>query len=125
MLSFDAMKQQSGAELGAMNRKKEGRRQPVYPESFMEAPQALGCCHLHLHLSFRQTEGSIGSHMKDESKTLGRILQSGSIASCIGIIEKIPIIIITNIIIITIIFFFDFLDFAGRLETKLKIIYIF
>ena len=64
MLSFDAIDSWS-TELKEMNHKKEGR-QFVYPESFMEA---LGCCHLYLHLPFRQTEGPIKSHLKNKSKT--------------------------------------------------------
>ena len=64
MLSFDAIDSWS-TELKEMNHKKEGR-QFVYPESFMEA---LGCCHLYLHLPFRQTEGLIKSHLKNKSKT--------------------------------------------------------
>ena len=64
MLSFDAIDSWS-TELKEMNHKKEGR-QFVYPETFMEA---LGCCHLYLHLPFRQTEGLIKSHLKKKSKT--------------------------------------------------------
>ena len=64
MLSFDTMKQWS-TELKEMNQGKEGNRY-VYPESFMEA---LGYVHLYLHLPFRQTEGLIKSHLKEESKT--------------------------------------------------------
>lgn len=64
MLSFDAMEQWS-TELKEMNRGKEGRRY-VYPETFMEA---LGYCHLYLHLPFRQTEGLIKSHLQEKSKT--------------------------------------------------------
>ena len=51
--NIDAVKK----ELKEMNRGKEGHRY-VYPESFMEA---LGYCHLYLHLLFRQTEGLIKS----------------------------------------------------------------
>jgi|APSaa5957512535_1039671.scaffolds.fasta_scaffold33615_3 hypothetical protein len=64
ILSFDAMEQWS-TELKGMNRGKEGRRY-VYPESFMEA---LGYCHAYLHLSFRQTEGLIKSHLSSKTKT--------------------------------------------------------
>jgi IS5 family transposase len=64
MLSFDAMEQWS-TELKEMNRGKEGH-QYVYPESFMEA---LGYCHLYLHLPFRQTEGLIKSHLSSKTKT--------------------------------------------------------
>ena len=63
MLSFDAIDSWS-TELKEMNHKKEGH-QFVYPESFMEA---LGCCHLYLHLPFRQTEGLIKSHLKKQIK---------------------------------------------------------
>jgi len=63
MLSFDAMEQWS-VELKEMNRGKEGHRYQ-YPESFMEA---LGYCHLYLHLPFRQTEGLIKSHLKKRSQ---------------------------------------------------------
>ena len=48
-----------------MNYKKEGH-QFVYPESFMEA---LGYCHLYLHLPYRQTEGLIKSHLSSKIKT--------------------------------------------------------
>ena len=48
-----------------MNRRKEGRRY-VYSETFMEA---LGYCHLYLHLPFRQTEGLIKSHLKEKANT--------------------------------------------------------
>ena len=64
MLSFDAMESWS-IELKEMNHKKEGHRF-VYPESFMEA---LGHCHLYLHLPFRQTEGLIKSHLQSKTKT--------------------------------------------------------
>lgn len=64
MLSFDAIESWD-AELKKMNHKKEGH-QYVYPESFMEA---LGYCHLYLHLPYRQTEGLIKSHLKGKSKT--------------------------------------------------------
>ena len=64
MLSFDAIESWN-TELKKMNHKKEGR-QFVYPESFMEA---LGCCHLYLHLPFRQTEGLIKSHLQSKVKT--------------------------------------------------------
>ena len=64
MLSFDAIDSWS-TELKEMNHKKEGR-QFVYPESFMEA---LGYCHLYLHLPFRQTEGLIKSHLQSKVKT--------------------------------------------------------
>ena len=60
MLSFDAMEQWS-AELKEMNQGKEGHRF-AYPETFMEA---LGCCHLYLHLPYRQTEGLIKSHLQE------------------------------------------------------------
>lgn len=64
MLSFDAIDSWS-KELKEMNHKKEGH-QFVYPESFMEA---LGYCHLYLHLPFRQTEGLIKSHLSSKIKT--------------------------------------------------------
>jgi len=64
MLSFDAMEQWS-AELKEMNQGKEGHRF-VYPETFMEA---LGYCHLYLHLPYRQTEGLIKSHLQEKAKT--------------------------------------------------------
>ncbi len=64
MLSFDAI-DSWGTELKEMNHKKEGH-QFVYPESFMEA---LGYCHLYLHLPFRQTEGLIKSHLSSKTKT--------------------------------------------------------
>ena len=64
MLSFDAIESWN-TELKKMNHKKEGH-QFVYPESFMEA---LGCCHLYLHLPFRQTEGLIKSHLQSKVKT--------------------------------------------------------
>ena len=64
MLSFDAMESWS-TELKEMNHKKDGHRF-VYSESFMEA---LGYCHLYLHLPFRQTEGLIKSHLSSKIKT--------------------------------------------------------
>ena len=64
MLSFDAI-DSWGIELKKMNHKKEGHRFD-YPESFMEA---LGYCHLYLHLPFRQTEGLIKSHLSSKTKT--------------------------------------------------------
>lgn len=64
MLSFDAINSWN-KELKKMNHKKEGHRF-VYPESFMEA---LGYCHLYLHLPFRQTEGLIKSHLSSKTKT--------------------------------------------------------
>ena len=64
MLSFDAIDSWS-KELKEMNHKKEGH-QFVYPESFVEA---LGYCHLYLHLPFRQTEGLIKSHLSSKIKT--------------------------------------------------------
>lgn len=64
MLSFDVIESWS-QELKEMNRGKEGHRY-VYPESFMEA---LGYCHVYLHLPFRQTEGLIKSHLKEKIKT--------------------------------------------------------
>ena len=64
MLSFDVIDSWE-IELKEMNYKKEGH-QYMYPESFMEA---LGYCHLYLHLPFRQTEGLIKSHLSSKIKT--------------------------------------------------------
>ncbi len=63
MLFFDTLNQWD-MELKKMNRGKEGHRF-VYLESFMEA---LGCCHLYMHLPFRQIEDLIKSPPKRKNE---------------------------------------------------------
>ena len=64
MLSHTTLKKWS-MELEDMNHGKEGRRF-VYPDSFMEA---LGYCHLYMHLPFRQTADLVKSYLKGKTKT--------------------------------------------------------